>query len=116
MDFTEDGAACYRSLVQLPSAGQVPVRFQMRWSVPSTRIDVEPFGADPAPTPVVDLPPRVCQPGLTPAVVPANSLYQVALSVPRMNTTPTPGAGVATPTSPLPRPPSDLKPDQWAPS
>src|SRR6516162_2500598 len=83
---------------------------------PSTKTDVEPFGADPAPTPDVSPPPRLCQPWLTPGVVPANSLHQVRLSSPRTNTTPTPGAGVATPTSPVPRPPSECQPDQWAPS
>src|SRR6516165_694449 len=88
----------------------------MWWSVPSTRTAIVPSGPAPAPTPDVSLPPRLCQPGVTPAVVPANSLYQTALSVPRTNTTPTPGAGLATPTSPLPRPPSDCQPDQWAPS
>ena len=54
--------------------------------------------------------------GAAPGVVPANSLYQRALSGPRTNTTPTPGAGVATPTSPLARPPRECQPDQWAPS
>src|SRR5690242_304857 len=83
----------------------------MRPLGPSTSTAVEPSGADPAPTPDVRLPPRLCQPGVTPAVVPANSLYQTALSSPRTNTTPTPGAGLATPTSPLARPPSDFQPD-----
>src|SRR5262249_56942029 len=84
--------------------------------VPCTRTDVAPPGTDPAPTPDASLPPRVCQPAVTPAVVPANSLYQTAPLAPRMNTTPTPGAGVATPTSPAPRPPSGFQPDHWAPS
>src|SRR5215472_4524515 len=88
----------------------------MRLSRPSTTTADVPSGPAPAPTPDVSLPPRLCQPGVIPAVVPANSLYQTALSVPRTNTTPTPGAGLATPTSPLPRPPSDCQPDQWAPS
>src|SRR5215467_16244467 len=86
----------------------------MRPLGPSTRTDVDPLGTDPAPTPDVSLPPRLCQPGVTPAVVPANSLYQTALSSPRTNTTPTPGAGLATPMSPLPRPPSDFQSDQPA--
>src|SRR5215471_2379051 len=80
-------------------------------SRPSTSTAVKPSGPAPAPTPDASLPPRLCQPGATPAVVPANSLYQAAPSVPRMNTTPTPGAGLAAPTSPLPRPPSDRQPD-----
>src|SRR5215472_19094908 len=83
-------------------------------SVPSTRTAVEPSGADPAPTPDVSRPPRLCQPGATLAVVPANSLYQTAPSVPRTNTTPTPGAGLAAPMSPLARPPSDRHADQLA--
>src|SRR5215468_8011778 len=85
-------------------------------SGPSTRTDVLPLAADPAPAPEVSCPPRLCQPLVTPGVVPANSLYQRALSGPRTNTTPTPGFGVATPTSPLARPPSGRQPDQWAPS
>src|SRR5215469_11297121 len=88
----------------------------MRPSSPSAATAVEPSGADPAPTPDVSLPPRLCQPGVTPAAVPANSSYQTAPSVPRMNTTPTPGAGLAAPTSPMPWPPSDRQPDQRAPS
>src|SRR5215467_9113182 len=84
----------------------------MRPLGPSTSTAVEPTAADPAPTPDVRLPPRLCQPGATPAVVPANSLYQTAPSVPRTNTTPTPGAGLATPTSPLARPPSGCQADQ----
>src|SRR5215469_12413264 len=87
----------------------------MRPLGPSTRTDVEPSAVDPAPTPDVRLPPRPFQPGVTPAVVPANSLYQTELPA-RANTTPTPGAGVATPRSPLALPPSDFQPDQWAPS
>src|SRR5215472_839954 len=88
----------------------------MRPLGPSTSTAVEPSAADPAPTPDVRLPPRLCQPGVTPAVVPANSLKKAALPGPRTNTTPTPGAGVATPMSPLAVPPSDRQPDQWAPS
>src|SRR5215470_18372314 len=83
-------------------------------SRPSTSTAVKPSGPAPAPTPDASLPPRLCQPGATPAVVPANSLYQAAPSVPRMNTTPTPGAGLAAPTSPPPRPPSDRHADQLA--
>src|SRR5215469_15322762 len=81
----------------------------MRPLGPSTATAVDPPGADPAPTPEVSWPPRLCQPGVTPAVVPANSSYQTAPSAPRTNTTPTPGAGLATPTSPLARPPSDTQ-------
>src|SRR5215472_2035435 len=85
-------------------------------SGPSTRAYVVPLDVDAAPTPDVRLPPRLCQPGVTPGVVPANSLKKAALPGPRTNTTPTPRAGVAAPTSPLALPPSDLQPDQWAPS
>src|SRR5215831_11745522 len=85
-------------------------------SRPSIRTAVVPSGPAPAPTPDVSLPPRLCQPGVTPAVVPANSLYQTAPSSPRTNTTPTPGAGLAAPTSPLPRPPSDRQPLATRPS
>src|SRR5215467_2768456 len=85
-------------------------------SKPSIRTAVVPSCPAPAPTPDASLPPRRCQPGATPAVIPANSSYQAAPSAPRTNTTPTPGAGLAAPTSPLPRPPSDRQPDQWAPS
>src|SRR6516162_225323 len=83
---------------------------------PSASTAVAPPGFDPAPAPDDSWPPRLCQPRLTPGVVPANSLYHRTLSVPRMNTTPTPGAGLAAPTSPVPRPPSECQPDQWAPS
>src|SRR5215469_591977 len=85
-------------------------------SGPSTRAYVVPWDVAPAPTPDVRLPPRLCQPGVTPAVVPANSLKKAALPGPRTNTTPTPGAGVAAPMSPLAVPPSERQPDQWAPS
>src|SRR5215472_3893424 len=85
-------------------------------SGPSTRAYVVPLDVDAAPTPDVRLPPRLCQPGVTPGVVPANSLKNAALPGPRTNTTPTPGAGVAAPTSPLAVPPSECQPDQWAPS
>src|SRR5215471_19737838 len=88
----------------------------MLLSGPSTRMYVEPLDVDPAPTPVVRLPPRLCQPAVTPGVVPANSLKKAALPGPRTNTTPTPRAGVAAPTSPLALPPSDRQPDQWTPS
>src|SRR5215469_1998510 len=83
----------------------------MRPLGPSTTSAVDPSDADPAPTPEVSWPPRLCQPGVTPAVVPANSSYHTAPSVPRTNTIPAPGAGLATPTSPLARPPSDFQPD-----
>src|SRR5262252_8363787 len=83
---------------------------------PSTRAYVVPLDVDPAPTPDVRLPPRLCQPAVTPRVVPANSLTKAALPGPRTNTSPTPRAGVAAPTSPLAVPPSDRQPDQWAPS
>src|SRR5215471_14655415 len=85
-------------------------------SGPSTRAYVVPLGVDAAPTPDVRLPPRLCQPEVTPGVVPANSLKKAALPGPRTNTSPTPRAGVAAPTSPLAVPPSDRQPDQWAPS
>jgi len=94
------------------SVGHLPLACQTRLSVPSVTAHVVPPGADHAPTPAASLPPSVCQSRLTPAVEPANSSYHAALSAPRTNATATPGVGVAAPTSPATRPPSDLQPDQ----
>src|SRR5512142_1429841 len=96
----------------------------MRLSVPIATTLMLSVGGDPAippmlpaaPTPEVSLPPRLCQPGVIPAVFPANWLYQAALSVPRANTIPTPRTGLAAPRSPLTRAPSRRQLDQWVPS
>src|SRR6516162_504898 len=99
--------------VQPRRAGQVPVLIQVRLSAPRANRYTGAGGTVTitgiAVIPEVSLPPSECQPGVTPAVRPENSLYQAALSVPRTNATPIMAlwSGTVTAGSLVVRPPSE---------